>query len=61
MSGGAHEGPAPSVEFDLDVLGVDQVVCVHRACTHGKTVTGLYEAEKFRILHICPGALPRSS
>ncbi|WP_164331361.1 hypothetical protein [Streptomyces sp. RLB1-9] len=54
MSGGAHEGPAPSVEFDLDVMGVDQVVCVHRACTQGKTVTDLYQAEKFRILHICP-------
>lgn len=54
MSGGAHEGPAPSVEFDLVNVEVDQVVCTHRACSHGQVVASLYEAEKFRILHICP-------
>jgi predicted metallopeptidase len=56
MSGGAHEGPAPSVEFDLDHIEVNQVVCTHRPCRHGKTVATLYEAEKFRILHICPSS-----
>lgn len=55
MSGGAHEGPAPSSEFDLDHFEASQVVCTHRVCSHGQVVTTLYEAEKFRILHICPG------
>jgi hypothetical protein len=55
MSGCAHEGPAPSSEFGLDHVEVNQVVCTHRVCSHGAVVTTLYEAEKFRILHICPG------
>lgn len=55
MSGGAHEGPAPSVEFDLGTLAPGQVVVSHRICTYGTVVESLYEAEKFRILHICPG------
>ncbi|MEU9405598.1 hypothetical protein AB0E08_07825 [Streptomyces sp. NPDC048281] len=55
MSGGAQEAPAPSVEFSLDNIEVNQVVCTHRVCSHGAVVASLYEAEKFRILHICPG------
>lgn len=55
MSGCAHEGPAPSTEFDLDNFEVNQVVCTHRVCSRGQVVANLYEAEKFRILHICPG------
>jgi predicted metallopeptidase len=55
MSGGAQEGPAPSVEFGLDHIEVNQVICTHRVCGHGQVVASLYEAEKFRILHICPG------
>jgi hypothetical protein len=54
MSGCAHEGPAPSTEFDLDHTEVNQVVCTHRVCGCGQVVGSLYEAEKFRILHICP-------
>ncbi|PPS89466.1 hypothetical protein [Streptomyces sp. MH60] len=54
MSGCAHEGPAPSREFDLTNIEANQVVCTHRVCSHGQTVVSLYEAEKFRILHICP-------
>lgn len=53
--GGANEGPATSDEFDLNNFEVSQVVCTHRVCSHGVVVTTLYEAEKFRILHVCPG------
>jgi hypothetical protein len=56
MSGGAHEGPAPSTEFDLKAWGLDQVLCIHRACAGFRIVTDLYQAEKFRILHVCPAS-----
>lgn len=58
MSGGAHEGPAPSSEFAVDTFEANQVVCTHRVCGQGRIVTSLYEAEKFRILHICPLGTP---
>ncbi|MFI0967077.1 hypothetical protein ACH4S8_37685 [Streptomyces sp. NPDC021080] len=53
--GAANEGPATSDEFDLGHIEVHQVVCTHRVCGCRATVESLYDAEKFRILHICPG------